>query len=357
MACRKYHHLLPLHMDPMLLSEQERLHLKNHLAECPECAREAEKYLAAADLVKRLGPVSVPADFHARLMRRISTEELQQRRTIFLWTPLAAGSVGAAALLLVLLVFQPLHKSDLPVSAQSTRNAPAVALSGGMINPGDAASASIRSRSSRMEKLMKQTFQDRLQEDNWQMAAAKFERAANFSRRTLEPSESAESLETAVLYPGRGLARPVSFPQSAALPAGGFSAAGTASYPAVTAETAYRDVTSEWSGEWCAIEAPENRLARNAAELRQFWERSKIHPVVTELGDGKQMLAGIFLGSRPGRGYEIHLTSVENRPNQLLIKYRVRNTGFTDAAGSQLSRPYLVVLLPYSELPVVFQEE
>ena len=114
--------------------------------------------------------------------------------------------------------------------------------------------------------------------------------------------------------------------------------------------------TGEWSGDACAIRQPETLIAASPTELKSLWQRAKIQSVAIPAVNWKQQQVGaIFLGNKPGHGYEIRLKESQPKANQWVVKYHVIEP--TQTENTMRSQPFLIFLLPKSKYQVVFTEE
>ena len=296
MGCEDFEHLLPLAGDP-LLTKAESSKLNHHLQVCPVCAQAARDFSRLAGWLRRIKTeAAVPPAFLTRLARRLDLEDQRRRRFWVFWAPLATSTAGATAVLLFLLV-------------------------GPYLNPG-------ANRASRHEVSLSRVSAP-------SVAARALPLLPEFppvqSRHANYGQRSMSNLSQRVAF----------FPNAPAWPA----------YSAQLPEHA-----RAWCGESSGIEKLQYRVARTSPELAQIWEEAKIAPAVTELAWEKQMLAAIFLGKRAGIGYEIFLLGVDQLEKKTVVRYRIRGPQ-TLSQLEEISQPFLLVMLPYSELPVEFIEQ
>lgn len=86
--------------------------VRGHLAECEDCRRDLEALRATRDLVRRLQPPPLPADFGATLWQRIERERPRRGVLGLLRTPRPALAV-AVMLVVILLAGVPVMKGRL----------------------------------------------------------------------------------------------------------------------------------------------------------------------------------------------------------------------------------------------------
>jgi hypothetical protein len=356
--CRDYEHLLPLFADSSL-SEQERTRLLQHLKECKGCADEADDFCQLVRLLGRTRRVQEPADLHARLMCRLDREE-ETRHRVF-WVPMfAGGAVAAAAVILVVLLVRPqLGKNVLTDGLRAAVPAPSAV---GTLSPSSGVVAYAAKEplgtGPKAQKLAHHALS----------ASSRPQPAAKEVTTTLETSSADEAQATdteALASEARGtgsgipFSRPVAFSQTtlySAAPERSEKTQPTGAAAAAAARGVSRSRPTEWSGGQCAVSRPATLLARTPEELTVFWAKTGIAPVTVDVVSRRSMLAGLFLGQQTGGGVELHVTTLEEQPNRILVRYRMTRIAEIQTTPSA-SAPYLLILLPYSPLPVNFVEE
>lgn len=104
-------HQLSAYLDGEL-PPAEMEEVRRHLIDCEECRQELEDLRATRDLVRRLSPPALPADFTASLWRRIESGEPRRRFLVLAWAPRPALAV-AVMLLVIILAGVPAMKGRL----------------------------------------------------------------------------------------------------------------------------------------------------------------------------------------------------------------------------------------------------
>jgi len=356
MECRDYRDWLPLFADAGL-TQRELIRLQKHFAECPACEQRAREYCRLLALLKPLSEeVKLPEDFYLRLQQRLQTDAVRSSKPWLLWPPLVLGTTVAAGLLLAVLILPTTPwRNGTPSQSADPAGSSSLGRATDPASPGTEASRSLPSRRAR-ENLLE----------------SRVSEALNLARPATRPLTPPTPLVTQAEMKGpelpawegialglrgmgrNGLTQPVAFSQLA--PA-------SAAYPqppapetaAVRPEGATPFSATDWSGEQCGVDVPALRVVRTPEEFQRLWAEANISPTMPKLVWGTQMLAAIFLGKRPGKGYEIRLQEIRNSGSSVLIKYTVRPPANPQA--QEISRPYLLVLLPYTTLPVELQEE
>ncbi|MHB9037483.1 MAG: anti-sigma factor [Armatimonadota bacterium] len=99
-------------MEPPL-----RVALEQHIAECPQCKADYEKFNAAVMMLEELPELETPSGFHAAVMARVERERVVAPRSVKWWNldwqrvftirvPARAAAMGFAILLLMVMMIQ-----------------------------------------------------------------------------------------------------------------------------------------------------------------------------------------------------------------------------------------------------------
>lgn len=156
MACQTMYKELPL-LDDSELSAAERDSIQQHLAECPECAKEVEHLRTVQNALHSLRTVTVPADGPAKILQTVEANR-STRRAMFpnvgrlmRGYPLPLGSALIAAAVLIIFIL-PALKSEQPIvsplsesteMAQHSRMMPMQAFSAEMMELSTSPAASV----------------------------------------------------------------------------------------------------------------------------------------------------------------------------------------------------------------------
>jgi hypothetical protein len=81
-------------------------------------------------------------------------------------------------------------------------------------------------------------------------------------------------------------------------------------------QTVYRGTQSQ-------IEAPREVTIRSAADWRALWREHAPAAAVPVVDFKREMVVGVFLGTRPTGGYAVEITSLDATRNELTVNYRV----------------------------------
>ncbi|MBT9172620.1 MAG: Anti-sigma-W factor RsiW [Syntrophomonadaceae bacterium] len=113
MTCRQARRLFGEYLEN-LLTEQESTVLRNHLAACPNCSREAAKLQSALSFVRQAKPPALPQDFRQNVLRQIECDKTAARKQ---WSvPRNMPAMAAAAAVFIMLLAGNLLLTVLPAS-------------------------------------------------------------------------------------------------------------------------------------------------------------------------------------------------------------------------------------------------
>jgi len=348
MNCAKSRQWLPMLADCLLTPEQQT-QLEAHLAQCPDCQKEAQTYQQIAECCCHLQEIEIPCDFYGRLSQRLRAECREPESKPWFWhTPLLVSSLGAAAALLATLLIYPTHSHlapEVPKSllAEMPTHSPVVKLAP-LLNPRPHTQTAFKEHPAVMTEAkgsaMPTTSVSPVQIGKKTtappnaLALAEAPSPANTSRSSL--------LQDAAFAQGGQFVPAYTMPQ-----AGSNAAASAEEAP----------VLARLNSEIPVRQIPETSVARSTEELQTLLTKAQqTKPLFTELNWQKQMLAAVFLNPIDSPGYHLHLNDIVQMPDKIIIQYQVvRPVSVLPAA--ETVPPALFVVLPFSPLPVEFQEQ
>jgi hypothetical protein len=85
---------------------------------------------------------------------------------------------------------------------------------------------------------------------------------------------------------------------------------------------------------------------RTAAEWKSLWKEHSPTEKMPAVDFGKNMVVGIFLGSKPSAGYDVEIVGVRTQEKDLIVEYVERQPGRGTMAAQILTEPYHLVLVP-----------
>lgn len=120
----------------------------------------------------------------------------------------------------------------------------------------------------------------------------------------------------------------------------------------VTAANAQEE--TEWRGGRGGKEAFSAVVARTPEAWRALWQGIRRPPPV-EFDASRDIAAALFLGQRRSGGYGITIESVERRGAFIVVRFQEIRPAPDAMVTMALTSPYLVRLLPNTELAIAFE--
>jgi hypothetical protein len=116
-------------------------------------------------------------------------------------------------------------------------------------------------------------------------------------------------------------------------------------------------VTSVARGPMSAIIDSKEVVARSDAEWKTLWQESGSAQPLPAVDFSKEMVAAVFLGSRPTGGYSVEIVGARLEGEVLIIDYAERRPGRAEIVTQVLTSPFHMVRLPAHKGPVRFQKQ
>ncbi len=85
---------------------------------------------------------------------------------------------------------------------------------------------------------------------------------------------------------------------------------------------------------------------RTAAEWKALWKDHAPSAQMPAVDFSKDMVVGIFLGSRPSTGHEVDVVGVRTQEKDLIVEYVQKQPGRGTMAAQILTEPYHLVSVP-----------
>jgi hypothetical protein len=85
---------------------------------------------------------------------------------------------------------------------------------------------------------------------------------------------------------------------------------------------------------------------RTAAEWKALWKDHASATKMPEVDFAKQMVVGIFLGSKPSEGYDVEIVNVREEGKDLIVEYVEKQPGRGTLAAQILTEPFHLVTVP-----------
>jgi PrcB C-terminal len=109
-------------------------------------------------------------------------------------------------------------------------------------------------------------------------------------------------------------------------------------------------------GSMSGIDAPRQASVRSAAEWSALWKAHDPKGETPAVDFSREMVVGVFLGSRPTGGYGIEIIRAVGNSGTLVVEY-VETAPSRDAVTAQvLTAPYHLAAIPRHDGEVRFQK-
>lgn len=97
-------------------------------------------------------------------------------------------------------------------------------------------------------------------------------------------------------------------------------------------------------------------IVRTAAEWKALWKDHSPTGKMPNVDFAKDMVVGIFLGTKPSGGYEVDVVGVRPQDKDLIVEYVQKQPGRGTMAAQILTEPYHLVAVPKHAGAVRFVE-
>ena len=94
------------------------------------------------------------------------------------------------------------------------------------------------------------------------------------------------------------------------------------------------------------VETPRQVTVRSADELAKLWKAHAPDRIQPTVDFARDMIVGVFLGSRPTAGYDVQIVSAREDQGALVVRFRLTMPGRDAVAAQVLTMPYHVVVIP-----------
>ncbi len=109
-------------------------------------------------------------------------------------------------------------------------------------------------------------------------------------------------------------------------------------------------------GPMSAIDQPRQVTVRTAAEWAALWKQNGANAPLPPVDFSREMVVGVFLGSRPTAGYGVEIVRAIGNSGALVVEY-VESRPLRDAITAQiLTAPYHLAAMPKHDGEVTFKK-
>jgi hypothetical protein len=129
-----------------------------------------------------------------------------------------------------------------------------------------------------------------------------------------------------------------------------------ASVGVVMAQTARDAVRTIDKGEQSNIDEAKQVAARTEAEWTKLWQQHSPDRKRPAVDFSKDMVVGVFMGSRPTAGYNVSIVSTFAKDGNVLVRYQESQPRPGTMAAQVLTFPYHLVAVPKASDEVTFEK-
>src|SRR5262245_19522185 len=104
------------------------------------------------------------------------------------------------------------------------------------------------------------------------------------------------------------------------------------------------------------IDASRQVVVRSAAEWTAFWRTHNFDKPAPRVDFDKEMVVGVFMGSRPTSGYSVAITDVTERDGSTVVTYTESSPRPGTMSAQVLTFPYHLVAVPKRAGNVTFEK-
>ena len=95
---------------------------------------------------------------------------------------------------------------------------------------------------------------------------------------------------------------------------------------------------------------------RSADEWTKLWRAHSADKAPPAVDFSREMVVGVFLGSRPTSGYAVEITSVREEAASLVVQYRTGSPSGDMITAQVITSPFHLVAIPRREGDVRFEK-
>jgi protease stability complex PrcB-like protein len=137
---------------------------------------------------------------------------------------------------------------------------------------------------------------------------------------------------------------------------GSAGAAVASRRPTIEAEAEAVMIRTIDKGAQSNIDSARQAVARTPAEWQALWQAHAFDRQLPPVDFSREMIVGVFLGSRPTAGFAVEIVGAEARGDSLVVRYR-ETAPPRDAVTAQiLTSPFHLVAAPRASGAVTFEK-
>lgn len=104
------------------------------------------------------------------------------------------------------------------------------------------------------------------------------------------------------------------------------------------------------------VDTPKQVTARTPEEWAAIWNRHAPGRPMPAVDFSRDMVVGVFLGSRNSAGYSVEIVGVEKEGNGVVVRYRETAPGRTAITAQIITSPVHLVAIPKQDGTVRFEK-
>lgn len=105
------------------------------------------------------------------------------------------------------------------------------------------------------------------------------------------------------------------------------------------------------------IETARQVVVRTPEEWKALWKEHAAGQAMPAVDFSKQMVVGVFLGTRSTGGYSVTISGIEREGNDLVVTWRESRPGAAAIVTQMLTSPYHLVRLERASGEVKFRQQ
>jgi len=103
-------------------------------------------------------------------------------------------------------------------------------------------------------------------------------------------------------------------------------------------------------GDQSNIESAKQILVRTEAELRKLWQEHAPDRPMPKVDFSREMVVGVFMGSRPNAGFSTAIVSATAANGALMVRYSENKPVAGSVTAQILTFPYHLVAIPKADV-------
>jgi PrcB C-terminal len=115
-------------------------------------------------------------------------------------------------------------------------------------------------------------------------------------------------------------------------------------------------MTTIASDSMSAIDSAREVVARTQAEFDTLWRQHAPGRAAPSVDFAKNMVVGVFLGSRPSSGFSAQISAVQREGDALVVRWAEMRPGPDQMAAQVMTAPAHLVVVPRFDGQVRFQK-